>query len=356
MVGDLSRLGRHGAETSRASVRAELLGLLQLGEQLLASTDTDQAAGALLEAVVAMYGFPRALLVTATGDRLTVLASHGLLRERPAGPRGSPVVSLAVDGVHTRLLLGLDEAREPWLSQLLPETADVLVVPMTTGDSSRGALLLQLPALREDTWQRAVVSPVERAASATGNALRTLSQLEQLRRSAATDALTLLADRRAFAHSLERELARSARNGQHTSVVMFDLDEFREINAQHGHEAGDDALCSVATALSEACRDLDLTARYGGEEFVVILPDCSAERAVLVAERLRAAVAGVASPQPLTASAGVASFPTHGSDVETLVRAADDALLVSKQAGRNRTTRASVPIQSSEEPARSAVG
>ncbi len=356
MVGDQSRLGRHGAGSTRNSGRAELLGLLQLGEQLLASADSDQAADALLEAVVAMYGFPRALLVSAVDDRLTVLASHGLARMRPAGPRGSAVVSLAVDGVHTRLLLRLDEAREPWLAQLLPERSDVLVVPMSTGEDRRGALLLQLPALREDTWQSTVVAPVERAASATGHALRTLSQLEQLRRSAATDALTLLADRHAFAHSLERELARSVRSGHPTSVIMFDLDEFHEINAQHGHEAGDDALCSVAAALSQACRDLDLTARYGGEEFVVILPDCSAERAVIVAERLRAAVAGAESPQPLTASAGVASFPTHGSDVETLVRAADDALLVSKRAGRNRTTRANVPSQGSSGQSRSAVG
>ena len=153
---------------------------------------------------------------------------------------------------------------------------------------------------------------------------------------AATDALTSLANRSTFTAALERELARSTRSGQPMSLVMFDLDEFKQINDQHGHQAGDEALRDVAEALTLACRDLDTAARYGGEEFVVILPDCGPERSVQVAERLRAALAGAAAARALTASAGVARYPADATDLKTLIRAADDALLISKRTGRNR--------------------
>jgi diguanylate cyclase (GGDEF)-like protein len=87
-----------------------------------------------------------------------------------------------------------------------------------------------------------------------------------------------------------------------------------------------------------ACREFDTAARYGGEEFAVILPGAGPEEAFDIAERLRHAVASAPNPLPLTASAGVATFPAHASDMDTLVRAADEALYASKRAGRDRTS------------------
>lgn len=318
---------------------AELAGMLRLSKQLLGAADPRAAAEALLGSVVGLYGFPRAVLVSATGDRLTVLASHGLTVGVPVGP-GASDASRAVTESATRLLRNVDEASEPWLARLFPGEVDVLVVPATTGDGWDGALIVQLPVLRPRRWRGTVVEPLEWAMSAAALALRALSRVEHAERSAATDGLTKIANRTTFTAALERELARSTRSGQPISLVMVDLDQFKQVNDEHGHQAGDEALRNVAEALSQACRDQDTAARYGGEEFVVILTDCGPERSVQVAERLRAAVAAAGAARALTASAGVASYPAHATNLETLVRAADDALLVSKRTGRNRTTAA----------------
>jgi diguanylate cyclase (GGDEF)-like protein len=120
---------------------------------------------------------------------------------------------------------------------------------------------------------------------------------------------------------------------------MFDIDHFKSINDTHGHQMGDEVLKKVAATLAEGCRDFDVAARYGGEEFVAVLPSCSAKDSLVVAERLRRAIGEADNPVPITASAGVATFPTHAADPERLIAAADEALYESKRAGRDRVTR-----------------
>jgi diguanylate cyclase (GGDEF)-like protein len=121
--------------------------------------------------------------------------------------------------------------------------------------------------------------------------------------------------------------------------MMFDIDHFKKINDEHGHPVGDEVLRRVAAALQEECRAFDTAARFGGEEFAVILPACSSKEAPRVAERLRRGMARIGMDFSVTASAGIATFPTHAVDAEALVRAADAALYESKEAGRDRTTR-----------------
>jgi len=331
---------------------AELDGLLRLATELLAAPDSASAASYLLDSVVEMYGFPRGVLLGAPDGRLPVLASHGLPEPGPLVGQGrSEVITRALSDGRTRPLRRLDAVSEPWLAHLFPADVDLLVVPLMTAspalDDERswetgirryGALLVQPPSLREPGWRRTVVEPLTRATDCAALALRTLWRMEHLERLAATDDLTMIANRRTFDSSLERELNRGARSGEPVSLVILDLDHFGMVNNDHGHPAGDEALRNVAAALSIACRDLDTAARYGGEEFAVILPDCGPDRCLDIAERLRNAVASAPAVTPLTASAGVASYPAHAGDSESLIRAADDALLLSKRAGRNRTT------------------
>lgn len=316
----------------------EVWALLRLAERLLATTDARATAAALLDAIVALYGFPRALLVTSLDGHLSLLAGHGLPREQPALTGDSRALERSLDEARSRVVRAVDAGEETWLATMVPEGSDLLVVPMLSGERRQGALVLQLPELRQPGWREAITEPLERAVAATAQALTTRWQVERLERLASTDGLTEIPNRGSFTSALEQEVARSTRTGHPLSLVMFDLDEFKAVNDQFGHQAGDDALRNVAAALARACRDLDTAARYGGEEFVVILPDCGPERALVVAERLRAAVASASAARPLTASAGVASFPEHAGDGHALVRAADDALMVSKRSGRNRTT------------------
>ncbi|HEV2920860.1 MAG TPA: GGDEF domain-containing protein [Actinomycetota bacterium] len=121
-------------------------------------------------------------------------------------------------------------------------------------------------------------------------------------RLARTDALTGVANRRAWDDELPLELARSARSGQPLCVALLDLDHFKAYNDRHGHQAGDRLLKATAAAWQDRLRKTDLLARYGGEEFAVLLPDCGLDGAMEIAERLRTA------PSECTCSIGVAAW------------------------------------------------
>ncbi len=192
-------LGRHERRANdhrNGNRRAELHGLLGLSKQLLSAADPQAAAAALLESVVGLYGFPRALLVSAQGDRLTVFSTHGMSAAVPRGPQTSDAVSQAVMGSATSRLRRVDEASEPWLAQLFPGEVDVLVVPVAAADGWPGALLVQLPLLRPRHWRSTAVEPLEWALSAAAQALRGLARLERAERMAATDGLTNIATAR----------------------------------------------------------------------------------------------------------------------------------------------------------------
>lgn len=162
----------------------------------------------------------------------------------------------------------------------------------------------------------------------------------QMQQQALTDGLTGCYNRRSFELQLERDLHLATRMRQPLSLIMLDLDNFKHINDQAGHDAGDVALCMLADSLRAELRAVDTPARFGGDEFVIILPQANTEGAVLVAERLRRRIAQTEVPEfgRVTASFGVATFPTHASSRDTLVVAADRALYNSKNAGRNRVS------------------
>ncbi len=156
-----------------------------------------------------------------------------------------------------------------------------------------------------------------------------MSQLEYMSR---RDELTGLLNRRVLGEELDRQLAASKRQGRPLSVVMLDMDHFKDYNDEQGHQAGDRLLRSVAAAWSAALRETDMIARYGGEEFVAVLPDCNIEAATAIAEQLRAAV-----PAGATCSAGVATVQRGGPAAELIGRA-DRALYEAKRAGRDQTS------------------
>lgn len=163
---------------------------------------------------------------------------------------------------------------------------------------------------------------------------------------ARTDALTGLANRAAFFGRAERMMARSLGDGSPFSVIVFDLDYFKNVNDTQGHAAGDRVLQLFADTLVSVLRPQDLAGRHGGEEFAVALPEANVETAYIVADRVRHAFAEICYAagdlrMPITASGGVAqAWPSaHLHDV---VGAADEALYVAKRLGRNRVERATI--------------
>ena len=177
----------------------------------------------------------------------------------------------------------------------------------------------------------------EHAALAIGN--RRL--LAALHGQANTDARTGLANSRSFDLALEAALSRRA-DDEVLSVLMLDIDQFKDFNDRHGHPAGDEALRVFSNTLRSCMRDGDIAARYGGEEFAVLLPGIDRASAIVIAERIRSRTeATIVSLAPgltdrITISAGVATAPDHGIDRLTLLRLADQALYLAKSNGRNR--------------------
>jgi len=176
------------------------------------------------------------------------------------------------------------------------------------------------------------------AASAIENARLYASAVEQ----SVTDALTGLPNRRQFDVRIAEEIERARRYGKGFSLMMLDIDHFKRINDQHGHDGGDAVLRHLGGILLGQVREVDFAARYGGEEFIFILPETEGPGARLVAERIRNAIAASPCPLPngsairVTASIGIATYPICGDNIEELSRHADQALYVAKESGRNR--------------------
>jgi diguanylate cyclase (GGDEF)-like protein len=169
---------------------------------------------------------------------------------------------------------------------------------------------------------------------------------EALREQATHDGLTGLLNRSAIMEVLHNEMARSQRGSQPLSILMVDLDHFKQVNDEFGHLAGDAVLREASARMRAVVRRYDSVGRYGGEEFLVVLPGCDTVAAAAQAERLRLALSStpfvfVSGTCALTGSIGyVCSREAPAGDADSLVRLADDALYDAKDRGRNRSASA----------------
>lgn len=162
---------------------------------------------------------------------------------------------------------------------------------------------------------------------------------EKLSRLALVDRLTLLYNRRFFDDAIAREVERAKRYSQELSLIMIDIDNFKDFNDTHGHQKGDEVLSQVAAIISDQIRLNDIASRYGGEEMVVILPESSLSSALVAAEKLRSAIERDSLLRiglPVTVSLGVSEFTGSENSVSDMISRADAALYKAKDAGRNR--------------------
>jgi diguanylate cyclase (GGDEF)-like protein len=203
-----------------------------------------------------------------------------------------------------------------------------------------------------------VLARANQRRDAMAESLRTLNRrleekvrqrTDELLQQAIRDPLTSLFNRRYLDETLPREIHRALREEEPLAVVMIDLDHFKHFNDQWGHEAGDIVLLGVAEALLDGLRASDIACRYGGEELLVVMPGADADEAVrritAIAAQARSVGARVMGREieAITFSAGVATVPEHGDSAEVLVRAADRALYMAKETGRDRIVVAHPP-------------
>jgi diguanylate cyclase (GGDEF)-like protein/putative nucleotidyltransferase with HDIG domain len=200
-------------------------------------------------------------------------------------------------------------------------------------------LLPDPPAHAVELWLVMLGTLLVAGVLITGLRHRIEDMVSGLASAARTDVLTGLLNRRGFEETFELELERARRGGHALSVLVGDLDHFKQINDRFGHHEGDVALARASEILEQRKRRIDTVARLGGEEFALIVPDADDHAAYMLAERLRTSVRDAFKGEavPVTISFGVASFPSQGDSYVTLLGAADDALYAAKELGRDRT-------------------
>ena len=226
--------------------------------------------------------------------------------------------------------------RLPW-----PSHPSLLVLPLVIHDRALGTLILG--AKRWHAFGDSVRPTLEVLASHLAVSLSNARMVRKLETMATTDGLTGLFNKRAMLDSAAQKIAAAARFGRPLSVLMTDIDHFKKVNDTHGHDIGDVVIRGLADILKRQKRTTDIVARFGGEEFVALCEQTDEKGAMLLAERIREELAKntFRTPQGLlqvTCSIGIATFPEGGRDWDTLFKAADEALYVSKRSGRNRCT------------------
>lgn len=344
----LVRLRRRRNRVEESSRSNRIIGMIsQLAQidnsQLFYQTLLEMAAE-LLEATKGSL-----MLLDETENKLSIVASLGMNRQLAMNMqirRGQGIAGKVIESGAPLLVHNLSQDRRVSLSSR-PRfaTQSFLSIPFHSGGSDIG--VLNLSDKQDGTaFTDADLQSLLKFATHGGNLIERTSMLERanlLEQLSTSDALTGLYNRRFLNHRLDEELSRSGRQNLSFSIMLLDLDHFKEYNDLCGHLVGDKALKKVAHLLRRSARDMDIVARFGGEEFCIILPESDSAPARLVAERMRKAV----EQEPfineeglplgrLTISCGIAAFPEDGKNPETLLNAADLAMYQAKTNGRNR--------------------
>jgi diguanylate cyclase (GGDEF)-like protein len=229
-------------------------------------------------------------------------------------------------------------APETTQQSILPSARSVLCMPISYGESLLGVLNVESEQEYAFTADDQLV--MNTLADLLATALHNSFVFQKLQTQSITDGLTSIKTRRYFWEALSSEWKRASRSGRPFSVVLIDLDKFKEVNDTFGHMEGDLVLARVGRLLEQKCRQSNVVARYGGDEFVILMPETGVEQAQILAERLRLWVATdpMLSEHHITGSFGVAAYPLHGITAEDIIRVADAGMYVSKKAGGDRVS------------------
>jgi diguanylate cyclase (GGDEF)-like protein len=317
--------------------------LLQITESILTTLDgravlegiTDRLGG-----LIACDNVAIEVLDPVTGllNPVTARGVHADRYMEPWEPGETGVATWVVD--HNEPIYIDDERHDPRVNHFRGPDADdasmdgsLIVVPLRGRSGAIGVLTMERLGVG-NTFTAEEFDLVQLFAAQVSIALQNAEVYRAIEIRAQTDGLTGLLNHATF----EDQLERAVRDGAPFGLIMVDLDDFRGINNSMGHQAGDGELRRIANALTLSGRESDLVFRYGGDEFAFLLPGADAAGARRLAERACAAVRGLGGP--VTASVGVATFPTDGSTSADVLVAADRACFVAKRAGRDRVATA----------------
>ncbi|GAA4931655.1 GGDEF domain-containing protein [Actinoplanes utahensis] len=328
-----------------------------LGDTLSSTHDLDRILPVILRTAMTATGARAGLIVLAdpADGRLAARCGSGLtgdwdvpaaeLSQRRLEPGRGVLGTVAATGSPLRGATGADPD-EPGCESYL--AVPICAPPNEDADPEPGVLgvLALYDRLGGPAFEDSDLRTLRTFAGQAGVAVHNVRVHEEAQRLSLTDPLTGLWNYRYLREVLRREVERASRFGRMLTVLVLDLDHFKEVNDTYGHTAGDQVLGEFARRIRIGLREVDVAFRQGGEEFVVLLPETDAYGGVIVAERLGAAVRDwpvpvdprrpdLADRISISVSIGIAVFPEHGATAQQVLDAADDALYVAKNAGRD---------------------
>lgn len=330
-------------ETERdeyAQQNAELFVLQQVFSAINSTLDINDILSMVLRGVCEALKFKRVILfdVLEDGELLRRLEGDIDGNVRPASDPQDFIDGSSLKAVANgseQVAIGMGEAGET--KPLRDTHGSYCIAPLLARDVIRGLLYVDQPPVEpiNENQVRMLLDFASQAAIAVENARlydETRRLLEETQRLALTDHLTGIANRRALGDMLERELHTAERYDSPFCYVILDLDDFKSINDTGGHAAGDQALKKFAECLKRTARKGDIVGRYAGDEFIVVMTQTDRSAAEQGIERILASLrkAGI------KCSIGAAMFPYDGTDGQSLLYAADEALYQAKQAGKNQ--------------------
>lgn len=339
---DITRIKK--AETAAIEARNVAETLREAGQTLSSKLDFEQISALILELLKRVIPYDIGAFLTVEGTELKLAAI-----KRPADVRnligetypmaGSRLCNMAVQ--RKRPLISTITSSEDILLPLQPhlDIHSFLGVPVVFRDHVTGLIALYNSGAQAFTEEDAQVA--ELFASQVAIALDNSRRVELMEKQAATDELTGLYNRRAFAIMGEKEVGRARRYQRPLALILFDIDHFKAVNDSHGHLIGDHVLRVLTELVTRTTRTTDVVCRYGGEEFIVLMPEAGREEGLAMAERLRQEISRMTvvtavGTLSLTVSLGIAELrPDDDETLEGLINRADRAMYQAKAAGRN---------------------
>jgi diguanylate cyclase (GGDEF)-like protein/PAS domain S-box-containing protein len=327
----------------------QMAAVSRIGQAVTSNLQIDQVIRKLYEQCLQIL--PLDVFYVATYDADSGLIEHPLFIDqglvKDVSPRNiTDIPGLSGEVIRQRYTLYIPDTADPQVKnehQIIHVGGEVarsyLGVPLTTHGQIIGVISIQSYSPNAYLYEQ--IQLLETIAIQAAIALENAQLFERMRSMAITDVLTQINTRRHFFELAQIEIIRAIRYGHLLSVIMIDIDRFKNINDTCGHDIGDQALYCVAQLLKRTLRQVDIIGRYGGEEFAALLPETGLKDACLAAERLRRAVEAMVIPGAndkvhVTISMGVAELNMEVRTLEELLKRADQALYRAKETGRNR--------------------
>ncbi len=326
------------AEEQRRS--RQLAFLNNISKTAISSQDSEQMLAEIVQEIQKTFQFDHigiGILDYATKD-IEIRAEAGTTAQARGKriPLGVGILGRVARSGETALVQSTEQ--NPALG-ILQDSRSVLCIPISYGETLLG--VLNIESKHESAFTPDDKLILGTLADLLATALHNSFVFQKLQRQSITDGLTGIKTRGFFLEAVQSEWKRASRSGRPFSVVLVDLDKFKEVNDSMGHLEGDLVLARVGRLLEQKCRQSNVVARYGGDEFIILMPETGIEQAQILSERLRLWLATdpMLSEHHISGSFGVASFPSHGFSVEDIVRVADEGMYISKHAGGNRVSK-----------------